>query len=356
MPLCSKVFAQTNTEDSVVNGQSDLTASATYTSGTPTTSSDVTFLGSTTYSPTAFTLNTTAFNLAIGTLDDLDATQTLTIQNTTSGSVSTITLDGGGNSVAPSNGGVAGDLLYVASGGTLTIGGGAGTLGIALGATTGLGNVGNFDVAGTATISSVISGTGNGFTMTGNGTLTLSATNTYSGGTIIGNGTSSSTLKLGGSSSSTVTTLQRNPTNNTTVMAGSTLDLNGSSIAAYTGTLTISGSGVGGVGALTNSSATGLTVPQGVGAFTLAANATIGGVGRLDINGLVTGGGFTLTKVGRQLHGHERSDNQSAESGDQRWRLGSLECHWPGPVVGHRHRHREHRRPDHVLLRADRGL
>jgi fibronectin-binding autotransporter adhesin len=196
--LSSEAFAQTNTEDDVVNGQSDLTVSATYTGGSPTTSSDVTFLSGTTYSPTAFTLNTTAFNLVIGTLDDLDATQAFAIQNTTSASVSTITLDGGVNSVAPSNGGAAGDLLFVASGGTLAIGGGSGTLGLALGAATNLGNVGNFDIAGTATISSVISGTGNGFTMTGNGTLTLSGANTYSGGAIIGDGTSTSTLKLGG--------------------------------------------------------------------------------------------------------------------------------------------------------------
>ena len=115
-----------NTQDNVVNGQSDLTQSATYSGGTPTTTSDVTFLGATTDSPLAFTLNTaTTFNLNICTLDDLDATQALTIQNNGTGT-STITLNGGTNVVAPANGGAAGDLLFVASGGTLTIGGGTG--------------------------------------------------------------------------------------------------------------------------------------------------------------------------------------------------------------------------------------
>src|SRR5437762_2442899 len=83
--------AYANTADNVTNGQSDLTVAGTYSGGLPGTTSDVTFLGGITYSPTAFTLNTNGTNLSIGTLDDLDATQTLTIQNTTSGSTGTIT-------------------------------------------------------------------------------------------------------------------------------------------------------------------------------------------------------------------------------------------------------------------------
>ena len=173
-----------NTEDSVVNGQADLTQSATYSGGSPTTSSDVTFLGSTTYSPTAFALNTSAFNLNIGTLDDLDTTQTLTIDNTFGSGASTITLNGGGDSVAQSSS----DLFYVASGGTLSIGAAStGTLNLALAAS------GNFDIAGTANIGSAISGTGFGFTLIGGGTLSLSGANTYTGPTTINSGT----LRLG---------------------------------------------------------------------------------------------------------------------------------------------------------------
>ncbi len=179
LPLAVALFASesalANTEDDVVNGQSDLTQPATYSGGLPTTTSDVTFTN-VAYSPTAFTLNPNGFNLSIGTLDDLDATQTLTIQNTTS--TSTITLNGGTNSVS----GNAADLLYVANGGTLNIGGGAGALNLALAAT------GNFNVAGTANINSVISGAF-GFTKTGAGTLTLGGTNTYTGPTTVSAGT-----------------------------------------------------------------------------------------------------------------------------------------------------------------------
>jgi fibronectin-binding autotransporter adhesin len=175
-----------NTEDDVVNGQTDLSAATTYTSNPslPSTTNDVTFT-STTYSSTAFTLNPNGTNLSIGTLDDLDATQTLTIQNTAAGNTSTITLNGGSNSVAP----LTNDLLYVASGGTLNIGGGAGTLNLALAAS------GNFDIAGASTISSAISGAFS-ITKTGAGSLTLSGGNIFNGLTI-STGTVSTTTATG---------------------------------------------------------------------------------------------------------------------------------------------------------------
>jgi len=172
----------------VTNGQSDLTASGSYWGGSPGTSSDVTF-SNVTYSQTAFTLNTDAFNLSVGTLNDLDATQALTIQNTVSGNTSTLVLNGDANSVAPT----AADLLYVAPGCTLSIGtGGVGTLNLALAAT------GNIDVAGTANIGSVIFGS-SGLTKTGVGTLTLSGANSYPGTTAVNAGT----LVLTGSLAST---------------------------------------------------------------------------------------------------------------------------------------------------------
>jgi len=181
--LASGATAAANNADNVNNTQSDLTASGTYSGGSPTTNSDVTFLGNTTYSPTTFTLNTSAFNLNIGTLDDLDTTQTLTINNTSgTADTSTITLSGGSNSVAPS----ASDLLYVASLGTLSIGtanGTGDTLNLALAAS------GNFDIAGTATIGSVISGSGFGLTKTGNGTLILANSDTFTAGVTLSAGT-----------------------------------------------------------------------------------------------------------------------------------------------------------------------
>ncbi len=184
--LLSSPALAANTEDDVVNGQSDLTLVGTYSGGAPSTTSDVTILNGA-YSPFSFTLNSNTLNLGIGTLDDLDAAQTLSIQNTTGGNTSTITLNGGSDSIFGTQ---SADLLFVASGGTLNIGGGAGTLNLALGAS------GNLDIAGTATISSAISGS-SGLTKTGAGLLTLSGANGYSGATTVNNGTLSLSGSLG---------------------------------------------------------------------------------------------------------------------------------------------------------------
>jgi fibronectin-binding autotransporter adhesin len=177
--LASPVGALANTEQDVKSGSTDLTAAATYTpAGAPTTTSDVTFVNST-YTPTTFTIS--GSNLSIGSLNDLDAqSQTITIQNGTNSTTSLLTLNGG-DSVS----GTTSDMLYVASGSTLSIVGTQGTaavLNLALGAS------GNFDIAGTASISSVISGAF-GLTKTGSGLLTLTGANTFSGGLTITAGT-----------------------------------------------------------------------------------------------------------------------------------------------------------------------
>ena len=119
-----------------------------------------------------------------GTLNDLDATQSLVIGNSSTSTAYTLTLNGGGNTVSTSGsyGGAAADLIFVPTGGNLTItntvSGGNKTLGLVL---PGSGS-GNFDVGGNLTVGSIISG-GAGFdlTKTGTGVLTLSGTNTFGG-------------------------------------------------------------------------------------------------------------------------------------------------------------------------------
>lgn len=166
-----------NTELDVANGKTDLTAAGSYTQGTaPSTTNDITFTGGTTYSPTTFTSNV---SFGIGTLNDLDTTQNLTITN--NGSANDIlTLSTAQNSVS----GTAADLLYVAANGNLTIQNGSHALGLGLAS----GIVGNFDVGtgATLTVNSIISGsiatTGVGLNKTGAGTLVLNGTNTFGGG------------------------------------------------------------------------------------------------------------------------------------------------------------------------------
>ncbi|HET6246535.1 MAG TPA: autotransporter-associated beta strand repeat-containing protein [Tepidisphaeraceae bacterium] len=285
--------AGANTEYDVTAGQTDLTAAGTYTTGgtagtgaggtpaatPPSTTNDVTF-DAISYTPAAFTVNT---SLSIGTLNNLDTTQATTISNTGT-AADTLTLNGGTNSVPGTN---ASDLLYVAGGGTLTLTGGSGVtaLGLAVAST------GNFDIAGTATISSIISGS-SGLNITGGGTLTLSGANTFTGGVTLNAGT----LKLSGTSGGTALGAIAN---NITVASGATLDLNNVQMSNYTGTVTISGTGVSNNGAITNSGTTSIN-NNGVGNIALAGNASIGtsSGGRFDITGTITANGFTLTKIG----------------------------------------------------------
>jgi fibronectin-binding autotransporter adhesin len=172
-----------NTEYDVTNGQTNLNAPGTYTTGGtpgtgaggmmattgPTVASDVTF-DSGTYTTTAFTLGSAA---TFGSLDDLSSTP-MTISGT-----ALLTLGGAGDLGDSVPGSAAADLFFVGTGANLTYSGAGGIA---------LGQSGNFDIAGTAAISSVISG-GFAITTIGAGTLTLSGSNTYSGGTNINAGT-----------------------------------------------------------------------------------------------------------------------------------------------------------------------
>ncbi len=196
-------------------------------------------------------------SLVVGSLDDLSTGTTVTIQNvTTSASAVTITLGGAGN-LGNSVSGTAADLFYVATGGTFNITGTGGT-----GATLGLvlGQSGNFDVAGTSTITSIISDGGNAFaiTKTGAGTLTLSGVNTFSGGFTVGAGTvtfggnaanlGAGAIGLGIASGSTNAILQYNTggvntfTNavNVNATSGGTLEiLNSSGSVNFSGPVTL---------------------------------------------------------------------------------------------------------------------
>ena len=141
-----------------------------------------------------------------------------------------------------------------------------------------------------ATVSAAISGSG-GFTKAGNGTLNLTATNTFTGVLRV----SSGVLKL---STGAVYALGAVGAGNETIVDnGATLNFNG----AYTNITTsenisISGSGVDGLGVLVN---TGVSfMNSGLGTVTLLGHSTIGGPNRIDLRNTLYGNGYTLTKAG----------------------------------------------------------
>jgi len=191
-----------NTEYDVTSGQADLTVKTSYTTGgtagtgaggttaanAPSITSDVT-LDNITYTTTAFTIKGTS--LTFGSLNDLSPTA-VTVGNTSGSAAETLTLGGSSDPGSSVPGSSSGDLLFVNTGASLTLTGGSGNTALGLV----LGQSGNFDVAGTASIGSIISG-GFGITTTGAGTLTLSGANTFSGGLTI----SSGTVSVSGSSS-----------------------------------------------------------------------------------------------------------------------------------------------------------
>jgi len=149
--------------------------------------------------------------------------------------------------------------------------------------------------------------TGSGGDITVSGPITASASRTItknSTGTLIFSGANNiasqidvnaGTLRIGNSSA-----LGDNTTTNAVnVASGATLDVNGYTVmnAGTGGTnrkISIAGNGVGGNGAIYNSSANAATLSN---AITMTSNATIGSVGSLNLSGAVSGA-FGLTKVG----------------------------------------------------------
>jgi autotransporter-associated beta strand protein len=152
-----------------------------------------------------------------------------------------------------------------------------------------------------ATISAVVAGT-QGLTKSGAGTLLLSGNDTYSGTTTI----SAGTLVLGNASALGSTAA------GTTISSGATLDLGAQAVSGET--LSISGTGIGGNGALINSSASAATWSGTVGA---GAAFSVGGNGsNITLSGSVNSlPAFVLTKVGNNtltLNGTTDNSNLGA--------------------------------------------
>ena len=130
-------------------------------------------------------------------------------------------------------------------------------------------------VAGSLTMSGIVSGTGVAITKAGTGTLTLSGANSYTGLTTI----SAGTLQLGATGGATNTPLGTTTTG-TTVSNNAALDLAGYTLGA-TEALTLNGTGISSGGALLNSG--GAATYSGL--ITLgSASSIIGGTGTIDIS------------------------------------------------------------------------
>ncbi|OQB85759.1 MAG: Autotransporter-associated beta strand repeat protein [Planctomycetes bacterium ADurb.Bin126] len=155
----------------------------------------------------------------------------------------------------------------------------------------GIGGYPTFDGPGdwlvSATISNAIT---RGLVKDGNGLLTLSGNNAYTGGTTVNAGT----LKLGNNAALGATGSQ------VIVADGAMLDLNGSITSSRDYAAVISGSGIGGAGAIVNNVT---DRNYGFKSLTLTGDATIGGTKRWDIRpgsgqASLDLAGYTLTKTG----------------------------------------------------------
>ncbi|MEX2141337.1 MAG: autotransporter-associated beta strand repeat-containing protein [Pirellulales bacterium] len=187
------------------------------------------------------------------------------------------------------------------TGGTLQVGNG-GTSG-----SLGAGDVTNesilaFNRSDASTASNVISGSGE-LRHIGTGALTLAGASTYTGPTNITSGTVVVTNAGGGTSSLGALPSEFVVPGVVTVSPGAAVDFAGAaganSIDFGGKQFRITGTGVGGTGALTNS---GTTAQQNaLEQVVLTGNATVGGTGRFDIradDSMLDLANFTLTKVG----------------------------------------------------------
>jgi autotransporter-associated beta strand protein len=210
----------------------------------------------------------------------------------------------GSNSIATGGSLALGQLAVLNPGGPVTIGGsgaltlnGIGGVGIDMSAATqdltincpvqlAGGQIWNVSAGRTLTVSGTISGTF-GLTIAGNGTTVLGSPIRYTGGTTVAGGT----LKMTPASIENWSLA---------VMPGATLDLNGQSLSFYPqigNTLSVAGSGAGGLGAIvssTNGGTVGLNMQ-------LAADTTIGGNYPWTMRAQIACNGYSLTKTGSNI-------------------------------------------------------
>ena len=147
------------------------------------------------------------------------------------------------------------------------------------------------DPAGVLTVSGLISGNG-ALAKTGNGTLVLAnGASSYNGVITV----SAGTLRAG------TTGVLGTTAGGTLIQSGATLDVNGFNLG--TESVSIAGTGVGGLGALINGSAT--TQNSALRFVTLTGDSTLGGTGAWGLTGTGTTNtstldlaGYTLTKTG----------------------------------------------------------
>jgi autotransporter-associated beta strand protein len=127
------------------------------------------------------------------------------------------------------------------------------------------------------TVANVISGSGS-LTQNGSGTLVLGAANTFTGAVLVAQGT----VQIGNNSALGTTN------GSTTIVSGATLDFVANANNIGQEQVIASGSGVGGGGALINSSGVATFVTPNIARLTLANDSTIGGSGRWDLRASTT--------------------------------------------------------------------
>jgi fibronectin-binding autotransporter adhesin len=177
--------------------------------------------------------------------------------------------------------------LTIANGASAQVGLGAGTGTLPGGNVDDEGNL-IFNRGANLTVPNAVSGTGS-IAKVDTNALTLSGNNGAFTGPI---GVTAGTLKAGSGNAL--------GTGITTIANGATLDVNGQALNT-TAHVVVSGTGVGGAGAIVNS---GADNQNALGDVTLAGDTTFGGTGRWDIRGgpltelLTSGNAYNLTKTG----------------------------------------------------------
>jgi autotransporter-associated beta strand protein len=146
-------------------------------------------------------------------------------------------------------------------------------------------NAGTLVISNTSSIGNTISGAG-ALTKDGNGTLTLSGDGSAFTGPV----------KVNGGTLTVLNTISLATASGITITNGGTLDIGLNSVALALEPITVSGSGVGGNGAIANSSGYGGgAVATSFQNLKMAADTTIGGPGRLDFRSTDPVGGADAT-------------------------------------------------------------